>query len=162
MNVPGLVPWVFRRVRSLYSGEERRYFRFLQTCLREDDWFLVFFAAHELGWVYPQAGDAVLDQLESVSGHDNDLVKEAAARSWSRILEVDFGRGLARLESLAEQPDYARRRTAALGPVLYYERSADPEQQKRLLSYWNRFQDDPRQGLRNLVRTQILERLPEP
>lgn len=162
MPVPGIIPWVFRRVRSLYSADERRYFQFLRTCLQEDDWFVVFFAAHELGSVYPGAGEAVLDDLESVSGHENDLVKEAAARSWSRILEANFDRGLARLESLAERPDYARRRTAALGPVLYYERSADPDQRKRLLSYWERFRDDPRQGLRNLVQSQILERLPEP
>lgn len=162
VNLPGLIPWVFRRVRSLFSGQPDRYFRFLQDCRREENWFLVFFAAHELGTVYPDVDEKVLEALESLSAHDNDLVKEATARSWSRVLEVNFTIGLRRLESLARRPDYARRRTAALAPVRFYEESADPRQKERLVSYWKQFLDDPRSGLRNLVRTRILERLPEP
>lgn len=162
LPVPGLLPWVFRRARSLFAGQPRRYFRFLQDCRREDDWFLVFFAAHEMGTVYPDGGEAVLEELETVSAHDNDLVKEGAAHSWSRVLERDFSVGLRRLESLSARPDYASRRTAAMAPVLFYERSSDRQQRQRLISYWEGFLDDRRQGLRNLVRDRILERIQEP
>lgn len=162
LNLPGLIPWVFRRVRSLFTGRPDRYFRFLQDCRRDEDWFLVFFAAHELGTLYPDVEEGVLETLEALSAHDNDLVKEAAAHSWSRVLEADFTTGLARLTSLARRPDYASRRTAALAPVRFYEESADPRQKQRLIPYWKQFLDDPRPGLRNLVRTRILERLPEP
>jgi ribosomal 50S subunit-associated protein YjgA (DUF615 family) len=63
------------------------------------------------------------------------------------------------IEELADQGDYAERRTAALAPVEYYrDEDPTPAERERIEAFWEAYQDDPRQGLRNLVRSQIQER----
>lgn len=158
LGQPDLALWVFGLIRSLYRDDPERYFRFLRNRARESHWFEPFFAAHEVGHVASEVGDEALDLLDELSGHENDLVREAAARSWSRVLEEDFERGFQRIRVLSRRSEYSCRRTAALAPVLFYEQSATEEQRRRLRSFWEEFLDDPRSGLRNLVQSQILDR----
>jgi len=159
---PGWVPRVFGWIRLLFSGQPRRYFLFHRRCSRRGEWIYPFFAAHEIGSIYPAVGAEALDLLESLSGRDHDLVREAAARSWSDVLEADFEAGFQRVRALSRRDDYPSRHTAALAPVLFYGRAADDGQKRRLMDFWERYREDPRSGLRNLVRTQIRERLVEP
>lgn len=155
---PGLLPWSFRRIRTLFSGEPDRYLAFLRRQGRREPWLAVFFAAHELGEAYPRNPDAVLDLLRRLSGHPHDMVRQGAARSWSRVLARDFERGFSEIQSLASDGDYERRQTAALAPVRYYDSAEPPsEEREQIRAFWTGFLEDPRSGLRNLVRTQILE-----
>lgn len=156
-GVPTVIPWAFGMIRSLYTDSPEDYFRFIKTQAERENWINQFFAAHEVGIVYSLDPDGVLSLLRDLSGSETEIVREGSAKSWSRILSEDFDRGFQALERLRETGSYEERYTAAIGPVEFVrDGEATLRQRQELLSYWNRFRDDPKQGLWNLVRTQIL------
>ncbi len=155
-----LLPWAFNRIQRLFEGEPVRYLDFLKSYGERNRWFFRFFAAHQLGSVYPKRGDEVLELLQVLSEDENDLVLEAAAHSWSRLLEEDFDKVISELETLRQSGTYRERRTAALAPVEYYRDGAPGVvERRRMEEFWDRYKDDPKQGLVNLVETQIVQRI---
>ncbi len=159
---PALLPWAFDQISALYRNESDRYFHFLQGLRESDEWVERFFVGHQVGSLFPHRPQEVLNVLQDLSCDENDMVREATAHGWSRALTKDFENVFRVIEKLANHEEYSARRTAALAPVEYYrDGNPRPEQVERIESFWESFEDDSRQGLRNLVRTQIQERYVE-
>lgn len=157
---PALLPWAFERIRTLFAGEPDRYLDFLASYHDRDNWIYRFYAAHEVGRYYDVAPRRVLEILRERSADDNDLVLEGAAHGWSDALALNFEEVFPEVRELAEEGGYVERRTAALAPVEYYrDGDATAEESMAVESLWQRYQEDPRSGLRNLVETQIRDRL---
>ena len=155
-----LLPWAFDRIRSLFSEEPQRYLDFLETYQNRENWIYRFFAAHQAGGVFHENPDRVLRILRERSADEHDLVLEAAAHGWSDALSGDFRGVFPEIRRLARDGNYAERRTAALAPVEYYrDGGPTPEECRAIESHWEEYEDDPRSGLRNLVETQIRDRL---
>lgn len=157
---PSLLPWVLNQIGRLFQGEPSRYLKFLTAYSNRDEWFYRFVAAHQIGKVYRAHTTEVLNHLNNFSNDENDLVLEAAAHSWSTILAEDFDRAFRELEKLREDGSYSERRTAALAPVEYY-RDGNPssEEESKIESHWAAYESDPKQGLVNLVETQIIDKI---
>jgi hypothetical protein len=158
VGMPSVLLWSFQRIRQLFSGAPERYLQFILQQSRSNEWVKRFFAGHECHVVYRQAPKKVLDCLRRLSGDEKEIIREGAARSWSNLLERDFGSVFKSIQTLAESDQYECRYTAALAPVRYYDEHATDREQERIRSFWNEFEDDPRKGLANLVRSQILEK----
>lgn len=157
---PALLPWAFERIRTLYAGEPERYLDFLESYHDRENWIYRFFAAHELGQYYGEDPDRVVELLRKRSDDEHDMVLEGAAHGWSEALEVDFETVFPLIRDLARNGGYSERRTAALAPVEYYrEGNPTAEESMAIESLWQQYEDDPRSGLRNLVETQIRDRL---
>lgn len=153
---PSVIPWAFKQLGQLFDSS-RTYLQFLETYVDSDNWFYRFFAAHELGTVFPVNKERVLSSLRELSRDENDMVREGAARSWSLILEVDFETGMEKLEQL-QAGNYESRHTAALGPVNFYrDDEINSNESSRIETFWEQYKNDPRKGLRNLVQSQILD-----
>lgn len=153
-----MVPWAFGMIRSLYDNEPEAYRELLESQDDPDEWIHAFFVAHELGELYDEYPEFVTDRLRELSQSEVEIVREGCARSWSRILERDFDRGFKRIKDLRSSGNYEERYTAVIAPVRYVrenERLPD-EQRERIHEFWNNYRDDPKQGLWNIVRTQIL------
>lgn len=159
---PSIVPWVFKQIRNLFNNQNHRFFNFLVKLNEEDDrgWLPVFFVAHEIGFLINTKTSQVLELLQELSKHDNDMVRQGAAHSWSKLLEYDFERFFIVVEELSEAETYEERQTAALAPVRYFkENQLESDRQKRIIQFWKDYESDPRKGLQNLVQSQILEKI---
>lgn len=159
---PALLPWAFDRIGELFRNDPERYYQFLRELRESEEWVDRFFVGHQIGSLFRYRPEDVLNQLKYLSKDKNEMVREAAAHGWSEALGQDFQEVFTTLEALASHEEYAARRTAALGPVEYYrDENPTPNQIQRIETFWKNFEDDPRSGLRNLVRTQIQERYVE-
>lgn len=156
-SIASIIPWAFRSIRKLYRNDAGGYLEFLRESASRDEWIFRFFAAHEIGTLHGQYPDETLELLRTLSKADTEIVREGCAKSWSRLLVEDFESTFDVLETLARDGTYAERYTAAIAPVEYYRESSDSEHRSRISNFWERYEDDPKQGLWNLVRTQILE-----
>lgn len=157
---PALLPWAFNQIRTLFSGEPKRYLDFLESFHEHEHWIYRFFSAHQIGHCYGVDPQRVLGVLRRRSDDEHDMVLEAAAHGWSDALTVNFEEVFPVVRELAREGAYSERRTAALAPVEYY-RDGDPTpgQVEAIESLWERYEDDSRSGLRNLVETQIMDRM---
>jgi len=156
---PALLPWAFDRIGKLFQNDPDRYFQFLRSLRGSEEWVDRFFVGHQLGSLFAHRSEEVMNELRALSLDENDMVLEATAHGWSDALVVDFEKVFPILVELANHEKYTARRTAALAPVEYYrDEEPSPEQIRQIEAFWKEFEDDPRQGLRNLVRTQIRDR----
>ncbi|MFB6356681.1 MAG: hypothetical protein ABEJ65_09230 [bacterium] len=154
----GLLTSALKKVR-LFFPDRDQYLDFLQDYATRDHWFSRFFAAFEIHVPYTVQPEAVLNLLKDLSSDKNDMVLEAAAKSWSHVMSEDPEKIMEILEKLSNSDSYRVRRTAALAPVLFFDRGDyDNSLKRRIISFWKSFENDPKQGLQNLVRTQILKK----
>lgn len=158
VGVPSVLPWSFRKIRLMFSGEPERYLQFLKRQHQRDDWLPRFFAGHELHTVYRQDPSSVTSMLKTLSADNKEIIREGAARSWSQLLARDFDTIFEMVQSMADSSEFEHRYTAALAPVRYYDDHATASEKKRIQSFWDGFENDERQGLANLVRSQIQEK----
>ncbi len=158
-SIPSVLPWAFRQIRNLFRGQPERYFRFLVN--QADDhssWLPAFFAAHQIHHVWFVDPERAHELLLDLSAHSEEIVREGAARSWSRRLKEDFEPVFTELKDLSRSDTYELRYTAALAPVLLLDEDLDPGRVNRLRTFWLTYRNDERQGLWNLVRQQILQK----
>lgn len=157
-GIPSVIPWAFGMIRSLYDGDPAGYLQLLEDQSNREEWIYHFFVAHEIGSLYGHAPDRVLEHLVVLSDSDVEIVREGCAHSWSEVLAHDFDEGLEWLREFQKNGSYEKRYTAAIAPVKFYRNNPDitAEQKQRIRTFWRDFRDDPKQGLWNIVRTQIL------
>ncbi len=157
---PSVLLWVIRMIRRLYRGDREQYGAFLRRQAEKSDWLPRFIAAHELHLLVERDPDAWLPLLESLSVLDQEMVRQGAAHSWSELLAEDFERYFPRLQRMKKSESFPPRHTAALAPVRCFRSDRLSESAKqRVLEFWRSYEGDPRKGLWNLVRQQILDRL---
>jgi hypothetical protein len=155
-----ILPWCLDQIADLFRDNPERFRQFLKPYCDSDSWFYRFVAAYEIGEVYKHAPDWSLRKLEELSKDDNDLVLEACAHSWSVALRTDFDEVFERIKGLQREGNYRERRTAALAPVEYYrDGSPSPSRKERIESFWATYNEDERQGLSNLVESQIMDEI---
>lgn len=158
-SIASIYPWAFDRLRDLFRGEPDRYRSLLlELAQQNDDWLEPFFAAHQLHTVWSTNPAQVRETLVNLSHHPEEMVREGAAHSWNQRLRNDFASTFQTLRNLSDSEAYEPRHTAALAPVRLLEEDPSAERKKQLKEFWESYEDDPRQGLWNLVRQQILER----
>lgn len=155
---PAVLPWAFRQIRQLFDGEPDRYRDFLINQAHASGWLPRFFAGHELHTVYEHDTETVLHLLRELSGAEKEIVREGAARSWSKLLERDYDPIFSLIRDLRNSDQYEKRYTAALAPVRFYDEQANDDRKRSIRSFWESYENDSRKGLANLVRQQILER----
>lgn len=156
---PSILPWAFKQINRLFKEDPETYLKLLQSWVDHDNWLYRFFVAHQLGSIYTYNTEKVLNYLKKLSNDENDLVLEGAAHSWSDALDSEFETVFGHLKDLRKNGSYQERRTAALGPVEYYRDSSPAaDEMQQIENFWKTYKDDPKQGLSNLVRTQIMER----